>query len=161
MKKNMSLLHRFRVLLGLALAAFVLGGCASTPQASPEQDALAKTFVTHPNAATIYVYRSEFNHFDTDSVLYLDGRLIGATLPGAYFRIDAVPGRHVLHGTAYDAGRMELEARPGQLYFVAHTVIGGQSHFELVPDPVGRERVLNCCALLENWAPGQRPFILR
>src|SRR5688500_1048487 len=89
-------------LLALFSVLLLIAGCASTPEASKQQDALAKEFYTHPNASTIYVYRSEFNHFDTDSVLYLDGRLIGATLPGAYFRLDTTPGRHILHGTGID-----------------------------------------------------------
>ena len=145
------------VLLALAL----LGGCASTPEASKQQDALAKEFITHPNASTIYVYRSEFNHFDTDTVLYIDGRIVGATLPGAYFRIDTTPGRHVLHGTGVDIGQIELNTRAGELYFVSLDVIGGHSNFRVVSDEVGRERVRACCALLENWAPGQRPLVLR
>ena len=145
----------------LAAAILLVAGCTSTPEASPQQDALAKEFLTHPNASTIYVYRSEFNHFDTDSVLFLNGRLIGSTLPGAYFRIDTVPGRHVLHGTGIDMGQLALEARAGQIYFVSVDVIAGHSNFRVVPDPVGRERVRACCALLESWAPGQRPFVLR
>lgn len=145
-----------------ALAPLLLAGaCASTPQAAPQQDALAKEFLTHPNASTIYVYRSEFNHYDSDSVLYIDGRLIGATLPGAYFRLDTSPGRHVLHGTGIDIGQISLETRPGEVYFVSLDVHGGHSNFRQVADPVGRDRVRACCALLENWAPGQRPFILR
>jgi len=143
-----------------ALAPLLLvGACASTPEAAPQQDALAKEFLTHPNAATIYVYRSQFNHYDGDSVLYIDGRLIGATLPGAYFRLDTNPGRHVLHGTGIDMGQISMETRPGEIYFVSLDVTGGHSNFRQVADPRGRERVRACCALLENWAPGQRPFL--
>ena len=144
-----------------AFALLVAAGCTYTPEASPQHDALAKEFLTHPNASTIYVYRSEFNHFDNDSVLFLNGRLIGSTLPGAYFRIDIQPGRHVLHGTGIDVGQIALETRPGEIYFVALDVVAGHSQFRVVADQFGRERVRACCALLENWAPGQRPFILR
>ena len=154
----MGILPRFLV---AAASLLLIAACTSTPEASREQDALAKTFVAHPNASTIYVYRSEFNHFDTDSVLYMDGRVIGSTLPGAYFRIDTTPGRHVLHGTGVDLGEYFLETRPGQLYFVSLEVLGAHSNFRLVPEQVGRERVRSCCALLENWAPGQRPLVLR
>ena len=143
----------------VALTALVLSACTSTPQAPPEQDARAKEFLTHPGAATIYVYRSPFNHLTDDSVLYLDGRLIGRTLPGAYFRIDVTPGRHVLHGTGHDLGQYALDTRPGQLYFVSMQMLGGHSQYELVSPDVAQERVKACCALLENWAPGQRPFI--
>jgi len=148
--------------LAAALTVMMLiAGCTSTPEATPERDALAKEFLTHPNASTIYVYRSEFNHYDTDSVLYLDGRVIGTTVPGAYFRLDTTPGRHVLHGTGIDLGNVTLETRAGEIYFVSVNINGGHSNFEVVTDAQGRERVRACCALLENWAPGQRPFIVR
>jgi hypothetical protein len=137
----------------------VLAACASTPQASLERDASAKEFVTHPGAATIYVYRSKFNDLDADSTLYVNGRVIGSTLPGAYFRLDLVPGRNVLHGNGIDLGQIDLDARPGQIYFVSLAVIGGHSRFELISDRVAREQVKACCALLENWAPGQRPLL--
>lgn len=141
------------------VAAVLLTACASTPQAPPDRDALAKEFLTHPNASTIYVYRSPFNDYEADSVLYIDGRLIGATLPGAYFRIDAVPGRHVLHGAAIDIGHLVLDTRPGEIYYVSLDVLAGHSRFRLVPDRLAQERVRACCALLENWARGQRPFL--
>ena len=147
-----------RVAIGL-VAAVLISGCASTPQATRDRDALAKEFLTHPNASTIYVYRSPFNDYEADSVLYIDGRLIGATLPGAYFRIDAVPGRHVLHGSAIDIGQITLDTRPGELYFVSLDVLAGHSRFRLIPEQMAQERVRACCALLENWVPGQRPFI--
>ncbi|MGZ5162114.1 MAG: hypothetical protein ACXWIT_16435 [Burkholderiales bacterium] len=143
----------------LALMALLVGACASTPEAPSDRDAEAKQFLTHPNASTIYVYRIDVEPSDDHVVLYIDSRLIGETLPRTYFRIDAVPGRHVLHGTAVDSGRLELETRAGALYFVELSVAAGQSNFGLVPEEIGRKRILECCTLLENWAPGQRPFL--
>jgi hypothetical protein len=140
-------------------AALLLAACASTPQASLEAERHAKEFHTHPAASTIYVYRSEFDSLDEQSVLYMDGRLIGATLPGAFFRIDAAPGRHVLHGIGADNGQLAVDTMAGELYFVSLTVIGSHSHFEAVPDAVGKRRVRACCALFENWSPGQRPLL--
>ena len=141
------------------LASLLIAACASTPEASPDRDALAKEFLTHPASATIYVYRSPFNHLDADTVLYVDGRIIGATRPGAFFRLDVNPGRHVLHGNGIDLGEFELNTRPGQIYFVSHEVNGGHSRYQVVPQNVGQQTVRACCALLENWWPGQRPFI--
>ena len=148
-----------KIWIALVAAALLAAGCTSTPQASRERDAEAKQFQTHPNAGTVYVYRSEHDRLQDLSVLYLDGRLIGETLPGAYFRVDTMPGRHVLHGVGIDTGRMTLETRTGELYFVELRVIEGQSHFRAVPERVGRERIAKCCALLESWAPGQRPLL--
>jgi len=143
----------------LALAVLLLAGCASTPQAPRDRDAEAKQFQTHPGFSTLYVYRSRFDRLQDPTVLFLDERLIGQTLPGTYFRIDTIPGRHVLHGTGFDTGKVVLETRPGALHFVELTVVEGQSHFRRAPDEVGRKTILECCALLENWAPGQRPLL--
>jgi hypothetical protein len=140
------------------VAALAVAACTSTPQASLEADLRAKEFETHPGAATIYVYRSEFNHLEEESVLFMDGRLIGATLPGTFFRIDAVPGHHVLHGTGVDVGSIALDTIAGELYFVSLDVIAGHSRFERVPPQIGESRVRACCAMLERWSPGQRPL---
>src|SRR5688572_6326275 len=124
-----------RIWTGLLFAATLLAaGCASTPQASPQRDAEAKAFSTHPDSGTIYVYRSEHDRLEDDTVLYIDGRIVGQTLPGAYFRVDTVPGRHVLHGIGVDTGKIIVNTRPGQLYFVELNVIEGQSHFRLMPE---------------------------
>jgi hypothetical protein len=140
-------------------ALLLLAACASTPQASREDDVRAKEFEAHPSASTIYVYRSEFDSVDENSVLYMDGRLIGATLPGTFFRIYAVPGHHVLHGIAADLGQLALDTMAGELYFVSLAVVGGHSRFQAVSEQVGQQRVRACCAMLENWAPGQRPLL--
>lgn len=142
-------------------AALLLGlaGCASTPQASRERDADAKAFDTHPGAATVYVYRSPLNTEIEDNVLYVDGRLIGSTVPGTYFRVNLAPGRHTLHGTGIDQGQLTLDARPGRLYFVELTVIAGTSLYQPVPEAQAKRAIATCCVLLENWAPGQRPLL--
>jgi hypothetical protein len=145
-----------RMLAALILAS-LLSACASTPQASRERDSEAKKFGSSPAMATLYVYRTDT--YVDDSVLWVDGRLIGATLPYTFFRIHLDPGEHLLTGMAADNGRLKLRTRPGAIYFVALTVSAGQSHFQQVPAETGRKVVANCCYLLENWAPGQRPLI--
>ena len=140
----------------LALVA-ALAGCASTPQASVERDAEAKQFGSSPATATVYVYRPDTAQDET--VLWIDNRLIGSTLPRTYFRVHLDPGRHVFTGVAVDNGRLELETRPGEVYFVAHTLAAGQSRFMPVSADIGRKMVANCCSLLENWASGQRPLL--
>jgi hypothetical protein len=152
-------IRRVTSIAGCLAALLVLAACASTPQASSEDDVRAKAFDAHPSASTIYVYRSEFDRLEEDSVLYMDGRLIGATLPGTFFRIYAVPGHHVLHGVGADLGQLSLDTMAGELYFVSLAVIGGHSRFQAVSEQLGQQRVRDCCALLENWAPGQRPLL--
>ena len=148
-----------RKFFAAALLAMLLAACASTPHAPADRDAEAKAFYTHPSTASVYVYRDFFNRDLEDSVLYIDNRLIGSTLPGTFYRIYAVPGRHVLHGIGIDAGRIEIDARPGELHFVRLDVVAGTSRFTLEPEQVGRTQLRACCAMLENWAPGQRPLL--
>lgn len=148
---------------GCAMLAFAIAllvaGCASTPQAASDSDAEAKQFVSHPNTSTLYVYRSDFGSEDDQTVLYVDGRLIGATLPRTFFRVNLRPGNHLLNGVGADNGRLSLATRPGEIYFVSLAVLGGQSYFAVVDPETGRKTLAACCALLENWAPGQRPLL--
>ena len=138
-----------------------LGGCASVPEAAPERDAGAKQFETRPGAAALYVFRNDFPATSTleDSVLYVDDRLIGATLPGTFFRIDLLPGTHELHGYGYDRGNLRLRARDGEAHFVALNVIGGVSHFTAMAPDAGKREIGRCCVLMESWQPGQRPLL--
>lgn len=143
-------------------AALWLSGCASTPEATPQRDAEAKQFIARPDAATIYVYRDDFMTDEAemqDTVLYVDGRLIGATLPRTFFRFDVRAGEHLLHGYGYDQGTLKMETRSAELYFVSLQVMGGTSRFTLVEPETGKRDILRCCALMENWAPGQRPLL--
>lgn len=144
-----------RAVVAIALAA---AGCASTPQASPERDAEAKRFEPDPRSAAIYVFRPSLNT-GSDSVLHVDQRLIGSTLPGAFFVVRLRAGEHTFHGIANDQGRLKLEVRAGELYFVRLTVQGGVSFFELVSAEAGQREILRCCVLFENWESGQRPLL--
>jgi hypothetical protein len=69
------------------------------------------------------------------------------------------PGRHTLHGIGHDQGALTLEVRPERLYFVELTSAGGNSLFRPIPEVQGRKIVSTCCAMLETWAPGQRPLL--
>jgi len=146
--------------LAAVAAVLALAGCASVPHAAPDRDAEAKQFLTQANAATVYVYRPDFvARRGDESVLYVDARLIGATLPGTFFRIDLRAGPHELHGYGYDQGRLKVEPRYGEIAFVSLTVTGGNSLFEAVTPEQGKRAIARCCVLLESWTPGQRPLL--
>jgi hypothetical protein len=149
-----------RRLLCAAFAAAMLAGCVSVPQASPARDAEARQFGAHPNAATVYVYRNDFTSpLFEDSTLFIDGRLIGGTLPGTFFRVDVRAGEHVLHGHGYDQGSLKLTTRSGESYFVALNVSNNTSHFRAVDPDSAKREIERCCVLMESWAPGQRPLL--
>ena len=122
-------MNLFRVLKDYAMRRIIgllvlwIAGCASTPQATRERDAEAKQFGSSPATATVYVYRTSAAPDET--VLWIDDRLIGATLPYSYFRVHLDAGRHVFTGLASDAGRLALETRPGEVYFVERSTSSG------------------------------------
>lgn len=150
-----------RVAAVIPLLGIALGGCASVPEAAPERNAEARRFETRPGAAALYVFRNDSPGTPTreDSVLYVDDRLIGATLPGTFFRVDLLPGVHRLQGYGYDQGKLKIRARDGEAYFVALNVINGTSHFDPVAPDAARREIARCCVLMENWQPGQRPLL--
>ena len=145
----------------LALAAVFLAACASTPLASPDRDADAKRFETAPDAAIIYLYRIDTG--DGVSTVWVDGRLIGDTLPETYFRIAVRPGRNRVTASAGDAGNIAIETRMGEVYFIAMRVQGeahseAQTNFQSAAPETGKAAILRCCKLLEAWRPGQSRF---
>ena len=145
----------------MLVAALALGGCASTPQSPLGEDALSKQFLTHPDSATLYVYRPDRSHGTDieDTVLYVGDRLIGATLPGTFFRIDLLPGVYLLHGVAHDNGSLKVEVRRGEATFVALTSTQGNSRFARIDPETAKRDLTACCALMDNWRPGQRPLL--
>ena len=147
--------------LGCCCLLAALCGCASVPQASPEHDAEAKRFLTHPGVSTLYVYRGDApgGIEAEDSVLYVNGRLIGSTLPGTYFRIELRPGEQLLHGYAHDQGRIKVTTPASEITFVSLSVVAGTSHFGIVDPEAGKRAIARCCVLMENWTPGQRPLL--
>jgi hypothetical protein len=152
----MRVLHAWLV----ATLALALAGCASTPQASRQRDAEAKQFLSQPGFSTIYVFRPDFpTGVMEDTVLHVDDRLIGQTLPGSFFRVDVQPGTHVVTASAAGATAIKVETRPSELYFVQLNVASGNSRLVLVDPETAKHAILKCCALMENWAPGQRPLL--
>ena len=144
----------------LAIGFLALGGCASTPQATPQRDAETKRFVAEPGFAAIYIYRPDVVTLELDdSVLYVDERMLGATLPGTFFRVDVQPGKYIVSSSAAGSTRLDVDARPGELYFVQLSVMSGNSRLALVEPAAAKRAILKCCALMENWAPAQRPVL--
>ena len=152
-------MRAFRFLLPALLLA--LGACSSTPQASRDRDAEAKRFETHPGFAAIYVYRPDFGASPMeDTILYVNDRMIGQTLPGTFFRVDLQPGTHVVMGSAGVGTQIKIDTRPDELYFVQLNVLSGTSpRLTLMKAEQARPAIVKCCVLLENWAPGQRPVL--
>ena len=151
-------MHRPLRLINAGLL-LLIAACASTPQATLERDQEAKNFEPQPATSTVYVFRPDFPAPEEDTVLWVDGRPIGATLPRTYFRIHMNPGSHYFSGFGSDNGTIRLQTRAGEIYFIRVQTVAGRSVFEHVDAANGRRELTACCGLLENWRPGQRPLL--
>ena len=142
----------------LVFACLIQAGCVATPEASRDEDAEAKRFESAPGAAIVYLYRADTPSRGT-TTLWLDGRLVGESLPATYFRTSVRPGKNLLSAYAGDPGRLEFETRSGEVYFVAINVRAddatGTSQFRLVTPETGIAQINRCCNLLQTWKPGQ------
>jgi hypothetical protein len=54
---------------------------------------------------------------------------------------------------------LKVDTRPDQLYFVQLNVMSGGSTLALVDPETAKRTIRRCCALMENWAPQQRPLL--
>lgn len=144
----------------LILLTALIGGCAATPEASRESDAEAKRFESAPRAAIIYLYRSDNPGNGTTTTIWMDGRIVGESVPATYFRVIARPGRNRISASGHDVGRIEIDTRENEVYFVSMQVLGdletpSNTVFRSVPPAAGKAEILRCCTMLEIWRPGQ------
>ena len=148
-----------RVPIALA-AALLCAACASTPESTPERDAWAKEFEPLTRDSVIYVYRPDPPGTIAVTELYVDGRLVGSSLPATYFRIPVLPGRHVLETFAGHGPAIEVDTRGTEVVFLElrnYSSTDGTPNmfFRQVRPEVGQKAILACCARLENWRPDQ------
>jgi len=146
------------------LLCLLLGGCAATPLASRESDADAKRFDPALRGAVIYLYRPFIG--DGVSTLWVNNRLLGESVAGTYFRVPVPSGRSVVSTSGRDNGRIVIDTVEEGVYFVEMRVFGesesdAMTYFRAVPEVTARQAITRCCALLENWRPGQQRFGIR
>jgi hypothetical protein len=150
--------------VALIAACLLLCSCTATPEASRQDDAVAKRFDAVPGAAIVYLYRADGPGNRGFTTLWLDSRLVGEILPATYYRVSVRPGKNLLTAFAGDSGRLEFETRSDEVYFVAISVRDNEgtmgSTFRTVTPEVGRAQIERCCSLLETWKPGQSRFPL-
>jgi hypothetical protein len=112
---------RFRVLRVLALATLALSaGCSSFGLTTTETPVVASFSASAAGQAKVCVVRTgdlPAPFFTT--VVYDNGKLVGATKDGTYFCYLAEPGKHaILSDGAYGDRTAVLTAQAGQQYYL-------------------------------------------
>ena len=148
-----------RTLIALGTVA-LCAACASTPQATPEPEAEAKRFEPVTREAVIYIYRPGVALSGPETTLWVDNRLVGASLPGTFFRVIALPGRNVIDTSPPDSGRIAITTRGNDVTYVEMITEGGftdspKTRFRVVPDEQAKATIARCCWMLETWRHNQ------
>ena len=132
-----------------ALVLVVLvGGCASVPMATPEQDAAARTFSVKPGKANIYVYRNETFGAAIKMAIVLDGKLMADTAANTYMVLEVAPGAHTVISKTENEPSVTVNAVAGRNYFLWQEVKMGafaaRSELHQVDEATGKQGVAEC-----------------
>jgi hypothetical protein len=129
----------------LILATFVainLVGCASVDMSTPQQDAEAKKFSAPKENAAVYVYRNESMGAAVKMDVDIDGKPIGQTVAKTFLYKEVTPGKHIITSKAENDSEIEIDAKPGMLYYVWQEVKMGilyaRTKLQLVSESEGK-----------------------
>ena len=137
--------------LSLVAAALVfLGGCATVPTASVEEDTAKKAFASPPSGlAGLYIYRNSNFGAALKKRLYVNDEYLGETAAMTYFYKAVSPGSvKVSTSSEFGNNDLVLDAEEGENYYVRQYIrigvfIGG-ANLEIVPEEEGKAGVLEC-----------------
>jgi hypothetical protein len=144
-----------RLTLLLVCLSTLLGGCASVPMTSLDEDTHAKTFSVRPEKSSIYLYRNESMGGAIPMTVALDGKVAGQTGPKTYFMWEVDPGPHEIASHTENVVTLKLDTSPGKSYFVWQEVKMGmwmaRSALHLVDEETGRKGVAECKRAQSNF----------
>jgi hypothetical protein len=131
-----------------ALLLLLLGGCASVPMTSPEEDKVAKSFTVKKDKSSIYLYRNESFGGAILMTVTLDGKVAGQTGPETYYLWEVEPGEHEITSVTENTATLKITTEPGKAYYVWQEVKMGmfmaRSLLHQVDEKAGREGVMEC-----------------
>ena len=142
-------------------AALLCAACTSTPESTRDRDAWAKEFEPVTRDSVIYVYRPDPMGSMAVTDLSVDKRLIGSSLPGTYFRIPVLPGRHLLEVFAAHGQPLEVATHGNDIVFVElqnYSSVDGTPNmrFRVVSPEHAKPAIITCCSRLENYRSDQQ-----
>ncbi len=133
----------------IAAAAFVclsLFGCATVNMGDAKQDAAVKTFAAPAGKAGLYIYRNETMGAAIKMDVAVDGQPIGQTAANTFLYKEVAPGKRTITSTAENTDTLEIDAKPGVLYYIWQEVkmglMGARSKLQLVDATAGKKGVL-------------------
>jgi hypothetical protein len=145
------------VILSLIMALFP--GCTSlirpdavVPLAVNTEDARAKNFLPISDKSVVYIFRDGSSAYYNKIVTYVDDRYVADIVRSSYARIILEPGLHHVVSKAERECSLEIEVKPGQIYFVVQKdkfgVMSPRCSMRIIPVEEGRKSVQGCRLVL-------------
>ncbi|MFN8626677.1 MAG: trypsin-like peptidase domain-containing protein [Candidatus Binatia bacterium] len=106
--------------LVVLVVALISGCAASVPLARIDEDRIAKSASPPEGKAALFIQREDaFIARPIPFSVLLDGRLVGDLAPGTFFRLNILPGQHVLSAaTAFRTTTIPILCEPAQVYYI-------------------------------------------
>jgi len=132
--------------IALAVVALSLVGCASVNMGDAQKDASTKKFTAPKDNAAVYIYRNESMGGAVKMDVKLDGKPIGQTAAKTFLYKEVAPGKHTISSKAENTDTVEIDAKPGTLFYVWQEVKMGvlyaRTKLHLVGEVEGKKGVL-------------------
>ena len=129
---------------------FLLASCATTHMAKFDK---APDLTSHPNKATLVIFRETWFGGAIVFWNYLDGRLIGETMGKNYFVAHVTPGSHYVIVATENACVAHFDFKPGKTYFLGEGVTVGiwrartSGFYPMTPEDA--KKAMKDCSYLE------------
>ena len=153
------LFKRFFWLIPIVVLAYFASSCASTSKATEDKSNEAKSFTTHNEKGTVYLYR-------TGRAVGAAGQLsvkvnsdaAGGTGPGTFFKWDLKPGTYTFaSSTGESSAVVQLEVKAGEVYYLRQDarmgVSSGRVTMKEVDSDKGQSEVKKCKLLISSYVP--------
>ncbi len=135
------------------LLVMLLTACALGPAAKPEDDAKARLLQPVPDKAVIYLIRDRGDLYTANVKLTVDGKDMGESWPGTYFRWELPPGKHTIISYTQPPAALTIDTAPGGVYHVWQDINVGRhrEHSQLrIVDVTTTQQTLGSAYLLQN-----------
>ena len=152
------MIKKFHFLLLFSLSLLIYS-CASTSKAPIEKSEEAKSFSAPENKGSVYLYRTGRAVGAAGQLgVKINGVDAGGTGPGTFFKWDLNPGTYTfLSATGESSAVVQLEVKPGQVYFIRQDsrlgIDKGRVTMKEVDSKKGQAEVKSCKLLVSSYIP--------
>jgi hypothetical protein len=127
------------------VAAFILGGCATSGQKFSETATTTAATAPAPDMGRIYFYRTMLLGMAVQPEVKVNGEVVGRAVPNGFFYVDRKPGAYEISTTTEVERTLSLTLDKGQTRYVKLSLsigfVVGHVYPELIDNDVARKEM--------------------